>query len=862
MTAELTNQLALAGLIHDIGKFMLRAAVGGDRIWDKEAEGDFGYKHAMLSAAFAEQYLPESWRIPVKNMAGNHHRPHSREDLIVSLADMLSAAERDDGTEDENPRVQHPRQLLSIFSVLEADGVKPSESERRYAPLRPLAVARDILFPKEEAEKDQVWRDYDTLWEAFAREVEQLKAAHDRDPDLRSYLESLLLLMQKYLWCVPSAYYRSLPDISLYDHGRITGALAAILNRDEVDDENLRRWRGAPDAIKDEVALLVGGDISGVQEFIYTITARGATPTLRGRSFYLQMLTEALARYLLRRLELPVTNLIYAGGGSFFLLARPGDAERLPGIQREISRTLLQQHGGELYAAVAGEPVAGSEFLDGSISRKWGDVHERLRQKKLRRFAELGDELAVLFEPAGHGGNEEQLCQVCGQEHAETKSDGEPDAEPVRKCPSCLAFEELGDDLRNARYLVLDETDPPASQPFDPAQPAGTWRDTLAHLGMKVDVCQDAPETPSETPRVLLALDDQDLSGLRPRAGVAIGRRFLVNVAPTLTDADLLELRRAMTDAERNELPPAGKVKSFSALAHQSNGIKRLGVLRMDVDNLGQLFQCGFGERATLSRIAALSFAVSLYFEGWVSRLVGEVNRRDEQNRDRIYTIYSGGDDLFFVGSWDAMLELAIRIRADLTAYAAGHPGIHASAGVALIGGKYPLSQAAQDAGMAEEAAKNHIWWDGEEEKRKDAISFSGTPLPWKTFGLESDCAGNLDTAHGLMQRLVDLCEDDSRDTAAPRTLVRGLIDLHRQYADAQEQWRKDHADNDWSGPPQVFLGPWAWRAAYSLQRLHERTKICEVTEIKERLPAHGYRMMEWIGVAARWADLRIRRRE
>ena len=865
MTVELIDQLALAGLIHDIGKFMLRASVRGNRIWDSDAKGDFGYKHAMLSATFVEQYVPEPWRIPVKNMAGKHHRPHSREDLIVSLADMLSAAERDDGTEDENPRVQHPQQLLSIFSVLDADGIKPSESQWRYLPLRPLTVERDVLFPQKEAEGEDVWRAYARLWEAFAREVEQLNAAHNQAPDLRSYLESVLLLMQRYLWCVPSAYYKSLPDISLYDHSRITAALAAVLNRDTVDADTLTRWRKRPEAIEEKVAFLVGGDISGVQDFIYTITARGATPTLRGRSFYLQILTDALARYLLRRLGLPATNLIYAGGGSFFLLARPDDAERLPGIQRDISRILLQQHRGELYVAVAGAPVAGREFMDGSISRKWGDVHEALRQKKLRRFAELDNELVALFEPAGHGGNEDQLCQVCGQEHPRTKLEQErPDAEPVRKCPSCQAFEDLGDDLRNAHYLVQDAI--PPHPPLDLNQPAGTWRGTLAHLGMKIDVCTEEPEPASETRRLLLALDDEVLSSLLPRARTAVGRRFLVNVAPILTEDELPELHQTMTPAEREELPrdPDG-VKPFSVLAHQSNGIKRLGILRMDVDNLGKLFQQGFGERATLSRMAALSFAVSLYFEGWVSQLVAEVNRQDAQDRERrerIYTIYSGGDDLFFVGAWDAMLELAIRIRADLTDYAAGHPGIHASAGIVLVGAKYPLAQAAQDAGKAEEAAKSHIWWDKEEEKRKDAVSFLGTPLPWRTFGLETDCAGNLETVHGLMHTLVALCMDESRDTAAPRAFVRTLIDLHHQYAGAQEKWRKDHADSEWNGRKQVLLGPWAWRAEYALQRLYERAKIDAIEQIKEKLPASGYRMMEWLGVAAGWADLYIRRRE
>ncbi|MCY4409513.1 MAG: type III-A CRISPR-associated protein Cas10/Csm1 [Caldilineaceae bacterium] len=866
MSDALTEQLAVAGLIHDIGKFMLRAAVGGDRIWDGEAQGDFRYKHAMLSAAFAERFIPEPWRIPVKNMAGNHHRPRTREDLIVSLADMLSAAERNDGTEDENPRVQHPQQLLSIFSVLEADGIRQSEAQRRYLPLRPLAVERDVLFPQKEAAKADVRQDYIDLWEGLAAELENLKAVHEQDPDLPSYLESLLILMQRYLWCVPSAYYRSLPDISLYDHGRTAGALAAVLNRDEVDAGTLACWRSNPEAVEDNLALLVGGDISGVQEFIYTITARGATPTLRGRSFYLQMLTDVLARYTLRRLALPVTNLIYAGGGSFFLLARPCDAERLPSIQRDISRILLQQHGGDLYAAVAAVPLAGRAFFNSSMGRKWDDLHEALRRQKLRRFAELDDEVAALFNPAGHGGNQDRLCQVCGQEHPQTASERErPEVEPVRKCPSCLAFEDLGDDLRNARYLVLKETDLPASQPFDRERPAGTWRETLEYLGMKVDVSVQPPEQSSDTRRHLFALDDKAASGLHPLARVVAGRRFLVNHAPILTDTELRDLRvdRSMTSAERDELPrEPGGVKPFSVLAHQSEGIERLGILRMDVDNLGQFFQTGFGKRATLSRIAALSFAVSLYFDGWVNQVVKEVNRIGGQDRDRIYTIYSGGDDLFFVGSWDAMIELAVRIRADLTAYAAGHPGIHASAGVALVGGKYPLYQAAQDAQEAEEAAKNLVWWDEGTRKRKDAISFLGTQLPWRTFGLETDRAGNLETAHGLMDTLVKLCTDESRDTTAPRAFVRALTDIHRQYAGAQAQWQERRADSEEIGHPQTFLGPWAWRAAYSLHRLHDRARIEEMKRINEKLPANGYRMMEWLGVAAGWADLRIRRRE
>ena len=257
-----------------------------------------------------------------------------------------------------------------------------------------------------------------------------------------------------------------------------------------------------------------------------------------------------------------------------------------------------------------------------------------------------------------------------------------------------------------------------------------------------VGISEQAPETRPQSRRLVLALDDRALSQLRPRARTASGRRFLVNTAPVMGDSELEALRNDGTFADREDLPRShGGVKPFSVLSHQSSGINRLGILRMDVDNLGQIFETGFEARVTLARMAALSFSVSLYFDGWVGQVVEKGNGLAAGAAGRVYTIYSGGDDLFFAGSWDAMLELALRIRADLTDYAAGHPGIHASAGIALIGGKFPLSQAAQEADAAEQKAKGLVWRDGAgEEKPKDAICFLDRPLPWPVFGLEPDC--------------------------------------------------------------------------------------------------------------------------
>ncbi len=839
---------ALSGLLHDIGKFMLRAAESGTRIWDAEARGDFKYKHAMLTASFVQRYVPQPWRDQVMLAAGNHHNPQGQLDWAVALADRLSAGERDRG-DDDNVRATHPKQLLSVFALVQADGhiLSDEARTRAYLPLRPLAMDADVLFPRAALDNDQaVWQAYAALWEAFVAEADHLREAHAEGGDLPTYLESMLLLMQRYTWCIPSAYYRALPDISLYDHSRTTAALAAILADSALSADEIRALAQEPRTNR-PLALLVGGDISGVQDFIYTITARGATSALRGRSFYLQLLTEALARYVLRRLDLPITNIIYGGGGSFYLLARPEDAQRLRAIQQDISRALLQHHRGDLYVALEGEPLTGEDFFDGRVSQAWDRLHGQLQRAKARRFSELSaEDLTWLFSPQGGGGNEERQCQVCGAEHPGTQVEKREDGEGVRKCPPCRSYEHLGKMLRRARFLILEERDAAEVRLEDPP---GGWEDVLALFGLQASLRQTLPPQEADPPRrrVVLALHDDALPDLRPGPRTAVGRRFLVNVTPTITAEEVKQARESgLTD-----LPAPDSVKPFHVMAWQSRGIKRLGVLRMDVDNLGRLFAEGLGERATLSRVASLSFAVSLFFEGWVERLAEEQNRRDGRG-ERLYSIYSGGDDLFFVGAWDGVVELARHIRADLSRYAAHHPGIHASAGIALIGGKYPLYQAAQDAGEVEEAAKRYRRPGGH---AKDAIGFLGEVQPWERFGLEAECEAGMDSVHQLAHLFTDMVSRGG----APRRLLRIFIMLYGVYREQEEELRRRGEDVTREGVTQVLWGPWVPRGYYVLKRMQRETKNEDIGRLADVLQEQWFQNLPEAGLAARWADLLTR---
>lgn len=837
---------ALAGLLHDVGKFGLRAATGSDRAWDETAAREFEYPHAMASARLAERYVPAPWREAVAATVGRHHQPRPDQTAAwaVALADILSAAGRDDMPGEEE-RIHQPHQLRTIFAHLTADEeqLDAAAHARAYLPLQALALDQTVLFPGPELAADTARANYVSLFSDFEKAAAELGDMHQATPDLDTYVESMALLLQRYTWAVPSAYYGSVLDSSLYDHSRTTAASAAVLTASGHEASTLKEWVDQPQT-ETELALLVGADLSGVQDFIYTITSRGATSALRGRSFYLQMLTEAAARWVLRALDLPITNLLYVGGGNFYVLAAPHHIDRLVEAQQHISRALLQHHRGDLYLALAHVPLAGKDFFDGCISQAWQRLAEQLQSAKLCRFAELEpDDQTLLFAPQEDGGNTDRQCQVCGLEHPHTtERDG------VYKCPACLSYEELGRDLRRARFLLLEEVEPSA---IDLAAAAGDYASALAALGLRITVGDRRPPIPPGR-ATLLALDDAPVDELQPQPHLAVGRRFLVNTAPVLSEAGLADLRRDRYPEDPDDEPlRAGQVKPFSVLAWESQGIQRLGVLRMDVDNLGRLFAEGLGERATLARVASLSLAVSLYFEGWVAQIAREYG-------ERLYSIYSGGDDLFFVGAWDAVIEFARHVRADFTPYVAHHPGLHLSAGVVLAGRKYPLAQAAREAGSAEEQAKRYQHADG---RRKDAVSFLGAVQPWQRFGLEAECAGGVSSVHALAHLLLDMVDPSGGGAHVPKSLLGNLVQLYDQYRVADEERRQAGRDLNRAGAPQALWGPWMWRGVYMLSRMADRLKTQphlqrQVQELQRNLEQEEFRNMDWIGLAARWAEL------
>ncbi len=832
--------LALAALLHDLGKFAHRAAALEFRgAWqDPATHREFRYAHAYLTHLALDALLPQTpWKAEVQALAAYHHAPQNPDQRLIRLADQLSAGERASGAPDRDDAApgQHPRLLHPIFArVRGPQGETHPHADHDaafFVPLGPLQLTRAALFPQGGPTPDAALAQrYAEMWEQFTQAAGALRrAAQAGALDLPAYLEAMQALLMRFTWSIPAAYWRTYADISLYDHSRTTAALAAALADFDADHiaTLTAAWQVQKGSALDEpVALLVGGDLSGVQKFIYTIAAKGAAKMLRGRSFYLQLLTEAALRYVLRSLALPYTSVIYTGGGNFYLLAPLSARQQLDQLQADIGRVLWAYHGADLHLVLAAAEVPLRGFLPGRFPHYWGTMHRALQARKRQRYAvwPAAEMHATVFAVPEHGGNPDAVCSVCGSETRQVTHWDEWEGQE-RLCTLCRSFAAvLGKALPHAAAVAWRWVPPVGVH----EAPVAGFDHILRALGAQVQLLPHGEPAPDDADALWL-LDDPPATWTWPAKPVWL--RYSVTQIPVVRSPEEAEAINARLPAGETQRARVGLPKTFGQLQVQTRGgFHRLGVLRMDVDHLGLLFAQGLGERATLSRLAALSFQMSLFFEGWVERIL-----EDGPWANLIYAVYAGGDDLFLVGPWDVMPDLALRIVDDFTAYTGGHPALHLSGGLAFMHGKYPIYQAAADAGEAEEQAK---------AAGRHRFAFLGRVWTWPAFR----------ELQARKAHLVALVQAEAQ--GENRALLRVVQNLARQVEAAADP--ADRARPRW--------GPWMWRAAYQLTRMadlaakDDPARAEEYRALLAAWQADNFAALPAWGVAARWAELDIRK--
>ena len=754
--------VVLAALLHDIGKFAQRTGRHSGR------------SHPELSTWFASEYLGKEWE-DVAHAVGYHHMPvaNSARDqrlaLTLVLADWMSSGERRALPEGETGEPANDA-LISIFSRL--------SNSRAWSHYPLEALPEDGKLepgPGITTGQDK----YRQLWDSFVAECQVMR----RD-DFRLLIDQLLALLEKYTMFVPSAAWRSETDISLYHHLKSTAAIATCLYRDGLDAAALNEQLTAfdnPAGSGRAVAYLVGGDVSGIQSFIYNLRAKGALKGLRGRSLYLQLLPEAIAGMVLDEFGLTRANLLYCGGGHFYaLVPATADTEsRLAGIGRRVDKSLLGAHSGLLSVAFASQELKPRDFGRENFGEAWDNLHARLAREKKRRFSSLlaqPEGIGEVLGPSGSGG-EKPACSVCGDETDEKGVDGNP------LCSMCASFADLSSSLTEATVMIEARTDGRAEHPR-------TWFDVLASVGREY---RFEHKPGHEGSAWLLNGTDfvqQDLNGFR----------FLAKHVPE------------------------GKsgTASLEEIAERGDGIQHWGVVRADVDNLGETFKEGLKPDRSISRLSMLSYLLSYFFSARVQAIAQEGDYKD-----RVYLAYSGGDDLFAIGPWSVLSDFAERIKDEFARFTSER--LTLSGGIFVApSDKFPVYEAADLAGDAESKAKS------ENPKEKNRLNFLGSTVLWS----------ELDDVRAVKNDLVGLLDDH-----LPKSIL-GIL---------RSSWQQQKEAKDGEIPMYPI-----WRLLYAFKRLKTRSNkelTQRIDELEHKVVASNG-LHPHLDLIIRWAEYEARRKD
>jgi CRISPR-associated protein Csm1 len=681
------------------------------------------------------------------NAAAAHHKPDTFLQWIVATADRVASGFEREEFDQYNASKDETRggldhftsRLLTLFEQVRINGQPVPEGALRFRyPLKPLAPR--TIFPVEargyEArEREGARSEYAKLWDGFVTGLEAIPRSHRSNWPL--WLDHFDSLWLAFTLAIPAATaFNIKPEVSLYDHSRTAAALAVALWRwhqafGRTDVAAARAMRERTDYAELKF-LLVQADFFGIQSFLFAAggeTRRHAAKLLRGRSFQVSLFTELAGLRLLDQLGLPPTSQVLNAAGKFLIVAPNTDEVRsaLRSVSTEFDAWFLEHTFGMAGMGIAWEEASCNDFLKGRTEQTspYGNLLERLHQSleraKHRRF-----DLCPGGTPIFKGGFPYGVCEYNGR----LPADRPPSNEEPASCQLSRDQRAIGEALPQFdRLLVLREQ---AARQLYPSEDLrkldlGMFRYTLAFTRAESASGKFGEFAREGTLRRcwdFSAADPDDAAGEEPMwAGYA--RRFISGYVPTVSAEDLTTPRDRYIGVE--EFPAEGELKTLDMLAcedRQPNpdgkwlGIEALGVLKGDIDDLGELFRKGLGS-PTFAKTAALSRQVNGFFAIYLPWVLS-------QEFPNIYTVFAGGDDFFLIGPWRTTQKLAARAQSEFTYYVAGNPEIHFSAGITTQKPGAPISAFAE---LAEDALK-----DAKNEEGKNAVTCFGETLSWSSW--------------------------------------------------------------------------------------------------------------------------------
>ena len=645
--------LFYGALLHDIGKVIQRAT--GER-----------KKHALVGADWFDeiadnQVISDQIRYHMANYQsdklGNDHLAYITyiADNIASGVDRRQSNEESD--EEASAKIWDTyTNQADIFNVFGA------QTDKRYFKPTVLNLKSEPNFASA-TYKPFSKGDYAAIATRIKNELAEFEFN-------QAQIDSLLNLFEATLSFVPSSTNtKEIADISLAEHSRLTAAFALAIF-DYLEDKGRHNYKEdlftkASAFYEEEAFLLASFDLSGIQDFIYNIATSGAAKQLKARSLYLDFMSEYIADSLLDKLGLNRANLLYVGGGhAYFVLANTEKTvETLVQFEKDFNQFLLANFQTRLYVAFGWGSFAAKDIMSELNSpESYRQVYQKasrmISEKKISRY----DYQTLMLLNRG-GKSSEKECDICHSvENLVSYHD-------QKVCDICRGLYQFSKEIAHDHFIITENEGLP--------------------IGPNACLKGIAFEKLSQEAFSRVYVKNDYKAGTVKATHVFVG-----DYQHTTIDK--------YADLSKNE---------------NKLGIKRLAVVRLDVDDLGAAFMAGFsqqgnGQYSTLSRSATFSRSMSLFFKVYINQFASD---------KKLSIIYAGGDDVFAIGSWQDIIAFTVELRQNFIKWTNGK--LTLSAGIGLFADKTPISLMAHQTGELEEAAKGN---------EKDSISLFSSDYTFK----------------------------------------------------------------------------------------------------------------------------------
>ena len=549
------------------------------------------------------------------------------------------------------------KSLSPIFGSLQIEG-KSHKSARTYA-ARSLSTLENIVLDKKDNNTEG----------GFEKDEKCLAQLGDY---------STYHFIQKYGCRVPSDVQQ---DVSFFDHWRI---------KTIQENKSDKGW------------LLIKGDLMGIQDFIYGDipienpgSGRKLAKKLRGKSFFISVLTDFLAEMFLHQLELPMVHLLFAGGGHFNLLVPNDKKDVVAELSKHLNTVLRQKFNQKINLIVATVECDDTIFNEAASSmKKVNEERDTLKYQQHRGY------LTDIFSEK-QGNNKETDFEDIGGIIPKSDflvqiiNDGSFPKQVKDRHVRLISLPTLNEKIVVSLWTARDET--------------------AVQLLLK--------QTQNVQSAKVIHLNNFDFLSAVEEIGampfpIDYGFRLVGKEVPlSIGDEEIADFSEISELGFHIESGEHGDVLRKILLDSGGRVYPKLSAVRLDIDDLGFIFATGFGTNASLERIAALSRELNLFFSGYINRLAEKYG---------IYIVYSGGDDAFVVGNWKAMILFMDKLNTDFKKFV-GNPDVHFSAGIFMCDAHFPVLRFAKESEELQDMAKKY------DENKNQVFVFNNT-MHWDAY--------------------------------------------------------------------------------------------------------------------------------